>query len=172
MPVKYLQAMLSLPATEKRVYTSNTKDAAHNIITQKSRELNINRMENRYQLLLQANKWQKKSKPTYQSNYPSETLQLLRLLHDLQPFWSGTVTGHLSGKNFTFQTRNTYQQLPVFKKYRDTSSTFLHFKILKHSEDIQCKVFLLACPIPVSKLTSVYLLCSREQTTLLEDPCP
>lgn len=32
---KYLQAMLSLPATEKGVYTLNTKDATHNI-TQKS----------------------------------------------------------------------------------------------------------------------------------------
>lgn len=31
LPVKYLQAMLYLPAPEKKVYTSNTKDATHHI---------------------------------------------------------------------------------------------------------------------------------------------
>lgn len=148
--------MLSLPATEKGVYTLNTKDATHNI-TQKSWEWNINRMEKRHQLLQQAikrPKKKKKSKPTYQSNYPSETLQLLQLLHDLQPFWSRAVTGHLSSKNFTFQAWNIYQQFPVFKKFRGTCSTFLHLKKLKHSEDFRGKVILLACPVLISKLAS------------------
>lgn len=51
--------MSSLPATEKRAYTSKTKDATQNI-NQNSWELNIKKMEKRHQLLLLAIKRQKK----------------------------------------------------------------------------------------------------------------
>lgn len=125
-PSKYLQAILSLSATEKGVSTLNRKDATHTR-NQKLWELNINRMEKSNLLPQWAIKRppKKKSKPTYLSNYPSETLQLPLLLHDLQPCWSRAVTGHLSNKNFTFQTWNTYQQFAVFKKPRDTCSTLV-----------------------------------------------
>lgn len=139
-------------------------------------------MEKRNLLPQRAIKRPKKkiSKPTYQSNYPSETLQLLRLLHDSQPCWSRAVTGHLRNKNFTFQTWNTYQQFAVFKKLRDTCSTSVisPFKKLQHSEDIRVLFFVfffLTCSVLTSKLAFDNLspLAAGSRMTLLEDlPCP